>query len=46
MEENIRSYTTRVFQKTDIFPDDFIKHCRDNANEAQCLPLEFKNNMK
>ena len=33
------------FRKTDIFPDDFIKKCKHNANEAQFLPLEVKNNI-
>ena len=30
------------FKKTYIFPDDFIKNCMDNANEAQFLPLGVK----
>ena len=34
-----------LFKETDIFPDDFIKKCKDNANEAQFLPLEVKNNI-
>ena len=29
-----------------IFPDYFIKKCKDNANENQFLPLEVKNNIK
>ena len=29
-----------------IFPDAFIKQCKDNSNEAQFLPLEVNNNMK
>ena len=33
-------------KKTDIFPDDFIRQCKDNTNEAQFLPLEVKNNIK
>ena len=32
-------------KETEIFPDDFIKKCKDNANEAQFLPLEVKNNI-
>ena len=35
-----------IFEETDTFPDDFIKHCKKNANEAQNIPLEVKNNMK
>ena len=47
MEENIRSYKTRVFKKkSDIFPDDFIKKCRDNANEAINIPLGVDKNHK
>ena len=29
-----------------IFPDDFIEKCKDNANEAQFVPLEVKNKIK
>ena len=32
-------------QENDFFPDDFIKKCEYNANEAQFLPLEVKNNI-
>ena len=39
MEVNLRSYTTRFLKETDIFPDDFIKECKDNENEAQFLHL-------
>ena len=35
-----------IFDGTDIFPDDFIKHCKNNANEAHNIPLEVKNNIK
>ena len=43
MEDNLRSYRTRVFlKKSDTFPDDFIKICKDNANEAHNKPLEIK----
>ena len=35
-----------IFDETDIFLDDFIKHCKNNANEAHNIPLEFKNNIK
>ena len=34
------------FDETDIFPDDFIKHCKNNANESHNIPLEVKNNIK
>ena len=30
------------FNETDIFLDDFIKICNNNANEAPFLPLEVK----
>ena len=33
-------------KKIDIFPDDFIKLCKDNANQDQFLPIEVKNNIK
>ena len=47
MEDNLRSYITWVFlKKYDTFPDDFIKKCKDNANEAHNIPLEVKNNIK
>ena len=42
MEVNIQSYRTRAFNKTGIFPDDFIKKCKDNANEALFVTLEVK----
>ena len=29
-----------------IFPDDFIKQCKDNANEIINIPIEVKNNIK
>ena len=32
--------------ETEIFPDNLIKHCKNNANEAHNIPLEEKNNMK
>ena len=35
-----------IFDETDIFLDDFIKHCKNNANEAHNIPLEVKNNIK
>ena len=42
MEGYLQSYTTVFFKETDIFLDDFIKKCKDNANEAQFEPLEVK----
>ena len=30
------------FEESDIFPDGFIKQCKDNENEAQFVPLEVK----
>ena len=46
MEDNLRSYGRRLFQKIWYFPDDFIKKCKDVANEAINIPLEVKNNIK
>ena len=46
MEDNLRSYRTRFLKKTDIFPDNFIKKCKDNSNEARFVPLEVKNDIK
>ena len=43
MEENIRGYRTRVSKKYDTFPDDFLKKCRDNANEYIIISIEIKN---
>ena len=34
------------FNKSDIFPDDFIKKCKDNENEDINIPIEVKNNTK
>ena len=33
------------FKEFDILPDNFIKKCKDNANEAINIPLEVKNNI-
>ena len=30
-------------RKSDTFPDDFIKKCKDNANEYINIPIEAKN---
>ena len=46
MEENLRSYKTIFFDETEIFPVDFIKNCDNNANEANNIPTEVKNNIK
>ena len=32
--------------ETDIFPDYFIKHCKNNTNEAHNIPLKVKNYIK
>ena len=45
MEDNLRSCRTRFFSESDIFPDDFIKKCRDNAFGAINIPIEVKNNI-
>ena len=42
MEETLRSYRTRFFNKSDIFPDGFIKKYKDNANEDINIPTEVK----
>ena len=42
MEDNLRSYTTRFFYETNIFPDDFIKNHKNNANETNNIPIEEK----
>ena len=36
----------QLFYETDIFPDNFIKRCKNNANEARNIPLELKINIK
>ena len=41
MEDNTRSYRTRVLRNL-IFPDDFIKTCKDNVNEDINIPREGK----
>ena len=32
----------KKIDETDIFPDDFIKICKNNENEAHNIPLEVK----
>ena len=34
------------FDETEIFPDDFIKHFKNNTNESHNIPIEVKNNIK
>ena len=46
MEENLQSYTTIFLKETDIFPGDFIKHCKNDANEAHKITIEISNNIK
>ena len=29
-----------------IFPDVYLKHCKNNINEAHNIPIEVKNNIK
>ena len=33
-------------KKTDTFPDDFIKKCKDNENETINIPIEVNNKNK
>ena len=32
-------YNQSFLKKSDTFPDDFIKKCKDNANEAINIPI-------
>ena len=34
------------FIDSKFFSDDFMQQCKDNANDAQFIPFEMKNNMK
>ena len=34
------------FKEPESFSDDFMLQFKDNANEAQFIPLEIKNNVK
>ena len=34
------------FKESENFPDDFMKQCKDNEDEAQFIPLKIKNNIK
>ena len=33
-------------KKSEEFPEDFMKQCKDNEKEAQFIPLDVKNNIK
>ena len=33
-------------KESNIFPDDFIRECKNNSNEAQFIPSDVKNNIK
>ena len=46
MEENIRSYRTRVFKRNLVFSRWLYKKCKDNENEDINIPIEVKNNIK
>ena len=45
MEDYLQIYTTIFFDETDIFPDDFIQKCKNDANEAHNIKVEVKNNI-
>ena len=34
------------FEESEIFSYDFMQQCKDNANEAEFIPLKMKNNIK
>ena len=42
MEDNLRSYRTRVLKKSDTFPDDFIKNVR--IMQMKLLIYQFRSN--
>ena len=46
MEDNIRSYTPRVIDETYIFPEELLKHFKNNANVTFNIPTDVKNNLK
>ena len=33
-------------EESKIFPDDFIRDCKNNSNEARDIPRDVKNNIK
>ena len=56
IEKRYKVYTQRCreiyeviqlfFDETNIFPGDFIKHFKNNANKTHNIPLEANNNIK
>ena len=34
------------FDENDIFPEDFLKHCKNNANVTFNIPIYVKNDLK
>ena len=43
MEDNQQSCTTKhIFDETDIYPDGFIKHCKNNSNDTHNISIEVK----
>ena len=42
METNIWSYSCSIFEETTIFPQEFLDQCKNNPNEPQLPPSEFK----
>ena len=46
MEEYLQSYTISFLRKLIYFRMIIYKKCNNNANEAQFLPLEVKNNIE
>ena len=46
MEAYLWIYIWSFYIDSKIFSDDFMQKCKDNANDAQCIPLEMKNNIK
>ena len=38
----IHEVIQQFFDETDIFPDDFINHCKNNSNEAHNISIEVK----
>ena len=45
MEDNLQVIQQDLFDGTDIFTDDFIKHCKKISNEDHNIPLGVKNNI-
>ena len=42
MEKIYKVIEEAYFKEYGMFPDDFIKQCNDNINEAQFVPIEVK----